>query len=546
MFDTEPLDKAAYAILFLLGLGSLFPWNAFITPVAYWRVRLTGSIFAHAIESSLTTSFTFTSLLTIVALQPQPVQQALSLRLRIVASLLLSLVVFGILASLAAAPLTLPAAALIDSLTAGATAQFVAITALASLSGIAQAAINGALMSYASLLGSEYFRAVSGGQGLAGLTVSLSSLLLGLPGIVRACEGGGGHTRDHVDAAQEGQHEPSLGLDESRDTVAAAAVYFCGTVGVLCCCLLGFFALERLPFTCARKRIARRHAEEPAPRQEPHLAAQLEEQRQTSMEKAPGYRQMIERTEGRHKSSDASISTPGVAPVNTGAAADATAATTVPAATARLGLRPLAPTTPVWRWAAAMTTVYTVSIAIFPAFVSSLAAAPGGAQEDGHEVSCVWQKLFGPLLFVAFNTGDLVGRNLPVPTSAPRRVRGGGCALSAAALRVLFAPLFMMCRTESGAAKLAPGLLDRSDAAPLLLTLLFGLTNGQLTTSIFVSCNEEREPVQRSSTASLLVVFLFLGIFLGAALSFLFAFLDCTPAPSNAYCNPFGVREHAA
>jgi predicted MFS family arabinose efflux permease len=104
----------------------------------------------------------------------------------------------------------------------------------------------------------------------------------------------------------------------------------------------------------------------------------------------------------------------------------------------------------------------------------------------------------------------------------------------------------MMCRTESGAAKLAPGLLDRSDAAPLLLTLLFGLTNGQLTTSIFVSCNEEREPVQRSSTASLLVVFLFLGIFLGAALSFLFAFLDCTPAPSNAYCNPFGVREHAA
>ena len=48
------------------------------------------------------------------------------------------------------------------------------------------------------------------------------------------------------------------------------------------------------------------------------------------------------------------------------------------------------------------------------------------------------------------------------------------------------------------------------------------------------------EPRLRDPAASFLVMFLNLGIFLGAALNFVVLYLDCTPSAENGYsCNPF-------
>ena len=42
---TAPEDSLAYFIFFLLGIGSLLPWNAFITASAYYKARFCGTPF---------------------------------------------------------------------------------------------------------------------------------------------------------------------------------------------------------------------------------------------------------------------------------------------------------------------------------------------------------------------------------------------------------------------------------------------------------------------------------------------------------------------
>lgn len=48
----------AYIIMMLLGVGSLLPWNAMITPVDYLQLRVIGSQFEQSFLSILETSFT--------------------------------------------------------------------------------------------------------------------------------------------------------------------------------------------------------------------------------------------------------------------------------------------------------------------------------------------------------------------------------------------------------------------------------------------------------------------------------------------------------
>ena len=125
MSDEAVRDRyhLVHIIMYMLGIGSLFPWNALITPVEYFRLRLAGSAFEASFESILTTTFTCLSLITILALQP--FQNTLSLRFRVLASLVLLLVVFSTTAVLAIVPLTLGDAELIDALSSGAEVQFV-------------------------------------------------------------------------------------------------------------------------------------------------------------------------------------------------------------------------------------------------------------------------------------------------------------------------------------------------------------------------------------------------------------------------------------
>ena len=69
----------AYFIMMLMGVGSLLPWNALITPVEYWQLRISACSFASSFESMFSCTFTFVSFLSLLSLQR--LQHHMSVRL---------------------------------------------------------------------------------------------------------------------------------------------------------------------------------------------------------------------------------------------------------------------------------------------------------------------------------------------------------------------------------------------------------------------------------------------------------------------------------
>ena len=90
-------------IMYLQGVGALFPWNAFITPFDYFQLRFENSSFQSSFESIFTTTFTVIGLITIIVLQWA--QEYLSLRVRIAGSLTMLFFIFALVTILAIAPL---------------------------------------------------------------------------------------------------------------------------------------------------------------------------------------------------------------------------------------------------------------------------------------------------------------------------------------------------------------------------------------------------------------------------------------------------------
>ena len=70
------------------------------------------------------------------------------------------------------------------------------------------------------------------------------------------------------------------------------------------------------------------------------------------------------------------------------------------------------------------------------------------------------------------------------------------------------------------------------DAAPMLLVLILGVTNGMLTSSLLMRAPHAVPPAQASRAASLMVLSLNSGLLFGSLTSFLLHSLLCD-------CNPF-------
>ena len=118
--------------------------------------------------------------------------------------------------------------------------------------GIGQAFLSGSAMAYASIFAQpRYLQAVSGGQGIAGLTVTLASMFIALPDIGRTCASSA--TNATASAAAYAATDASLTTTHARALLGSAVVYFGGACGVTLLCILGFLAMEALPFTKARK-----------------------------------------------------------------------------------------------------------------------------------------------------------------------------------------------------------------------------------------------------------------------------------------------------
>mmetsp|Transcript_7461 Transcript_7461/g.23086 ORF Transcript_7461/g.23086 Transcript_7461/m.23086 type:complete len:465 (-) Transcript_7461:832-2226(-) len=170
----------------------------------------------------------------------------------------------------------------------------------------------------------------------------------------------------------------------------------------------------------------------------------------------------------------------------------------------------------VFPYALAMVLNYTVTIGLFPAITGMISSVSDSA---------AWQRIFPASLFLLYNIGDLVGRTFPPPWLAGKRR-----LLLFSLCRAIHVPLFMTCHMPLGKSTV-PTLLG-VDAAPMLLVLILGVTNGMLTSSLLMRAPHAVPPAQASRAASLMVLSLNSGLLFGSLTSFLLHSLLCD-------CNPF-------
>ncbi|CAH9071241.1 unnamed protein product [Cuscuta europaea] len=139
--------------------------------------------------------------------------------------------------------------------------------------------------------------------------------------------------------------------------------------------------------------------------------------------------------------------------------------------------------------------IYIVTLCIFPGYIT----------EDVH--SKILNDWYPVMLITCYNVFDLVGKSL----TAVYTIEDAKAAIAASFTRLLFLPLFYGC--------LHGPEFFRTELPVMVLTCLLGLTNGYLTSVLFILA-PKTVLLQHAETAGLvLVLFLVIGLAAGSILS---------------------------
>lgn len=223
----------AYWILFLQGLGNLFPWNTLITAAHYFRMRFCGA----AYETGFENYFSVVTMLAQVCglVLSLGYLEKLPLKWCVLLPLALSTAVMALCTGLVA-------------LTGLSQDVLFAVTLLAcALFGMNSAVSGGGIFGLSGCLPAEYTAAVMCGQGLGGVVVSLTSIssIYFSPAPVESFCPGLAKEED-VDMgvwSESGEQVCEVTVDHS------ALFFFAACCVVLLLCFVTFFALLVLPFT---------------------------------------------------------------------------------------------------------------------------------------------------------------------------------------------------------------------------------------------------------------------------------------------------------
>eukprot|EP01137_Pigoraptor_chileana_P017577 Opistho-2@75857 len=191
----------AYLIMFIQGVGMLFPWNMFITATDYYQSRFDNSSFADNFELYFT--FTFQAANIIMLLFTVRFQHLFSVSTRIFVPLFVQLAVFSLTTALVK----------VEDIS---TNTFFFITmACVVAAGAMTAFLQGGIFGLAGTLPFKYVQAVMGGQALGAIIVSVTSII-------------------------------TIAVGESKQTSALA--FFSVSVAVIAICIISYAMMLRLPF----------------------------------------------------------------------------------------------------------------------------------------------------------------------------------------------------------------------------------------------------------------------------------------------------------
>ena len=447
-----PQDRfhLTYCVTFLAGMGTLLPWNVFITERAYFDLRLFVPPYAPAVadafESVFGMTFMAANVLGLALLVRGDALSRVPRLLRVPAPLLAMGVLLAVSGALARARGT-----------SGDALAGVTLLTLLCLGGLT-ALVQGGSFADASCLPPKYNQALMGGQAAAGVASALAALAT-----TAAAPRRGGDEEDEADR---------------NGVVTQASTYFYAAACLMLLCALGSALAARLPFFERRMEAAAAAktdaATEPGRGGEtsaesagsgaPGDDASTLERLESADMRVPllrGERDEEEQREALDGTRDASSSGRAV-PRN-------------PSASAARG------TVACYRFAAFAT--FAVTLAVFPAVTSSVCAAENGATSPPCLARPAGKSRFAgdlwtPSLFLLFNVFDLFGRAFA--STAPRRAPRGRTVVAASLARVALIPPLLACNVVTKRRWAFPRWFARTDAAPVFLVATLAFTNGHL------------------------------------------------------------------
>ncbi|XP_014322493.1 equilibrative nucleoside transporter 2 isoform X1 [Myotis lucifugus] len=448
---------------FILGLGTLLPWNFFITAIPYFQGRLAG---ANSTIVTLSTNhtgpadtFNFNNWVTLLSQLPlllftllnSFLYQCIPETVRILGSLLVILLLFALTAALVKVDMT--------------PGPFFSIT-MASVWFINSfcAVLQGSLFGQLGTMPSTYSTLFLSGQGLAGIFAALAMLMSMASGV---------------------------------DAQTSALGYFitpCVGIFVSIVCYLSLPYMELARYYLARK---------PSLAQGQELETKAELLRSGKAHRRdPALPLAPDEKNGIPNSPQKAALTLELDPEK------------------EPELEPEEPQKPgkpsvfivfrkIWLTALCLVLVFTVTLSVFPAITAMVTSSTSPGK---------WSQFFNPICcFLLFNIMDCLGRSLTSyfmwPDQDSRLLPLLVC------LRVLFIPLFMLCHVPQRSR--LPTLFPQ-DAYFITFMMVFAVSNGYLVSLTMCLAPRQVLPHEREVAGALMTFFLALGLSCGASLSFLF------------------------
>jgi equilibrative nucleoside transporter 1/2/3 len=483
--SAEPVDEGglAYKIMFYEGLGNLLPWNAFITASAYFANRFCGTQFEYDFENYF--SFTFTISQTIGLAFSILFQDKLTLNQKIIPPLICYSVIFAITTILVVFDVN---------------SQFLFWLTLGSLvlCGFCGAVLSGGLFGLGAIFPAHHTGALMGGQGVAGLGISISSLLTiwATPENANYC--------DVLDDL--------ISDSDCQDiTDYSAFAYFSIATLALLSCIGAFLVLIKLPYTSYYLS----RAAKPKNDNENSLHESL-----LKNDDNGGNDNNFSRssTDDDLRSSNSSISDASSISNNMSnnmnkSRDDSTHVEKLSSSANIMRVFKLVMVPAISVWFA-----FTVTIAVFPSIIFLVQSTE--RCRDGNDTNRFYNDLFTPIQFLLFNLFDLIGRLIAGNTTI---IFNKTTLWMASFARLAFFPLFLLCNIANSELP----IVFQSDFYPILFMILFAITNGYVaTSSMIMGAMSVENPVDASLAGTIMVFCLTFGLFSGACFSFVLTYIS--------------------
>ncbi|XP_066862404.1 equilibrative nucleoside transporter 1 isoform X2 [Kogia breviceps] len=456
----QPQDryKAVWLIFFMLGLGTLLPWNFFMTATAYFTNRLDTSQNASLVPAEPSKdiqasaspsaplpernylSAIFNNVMTLCAMLPlllftclnSFLHQRIPQSVRILGSLVAILLVFLVTAILVKVPLD-------------ATPFFVITMVKIMLINSFGAILQGSLFGLAGLLPASYTAPVMSGQGLAGFFASVAMI----------CAIASGSA-----------------LSESAFGYFITA---CGVIILTIACYLGLPSLEFYRYYQQLK------LEGPG---EQETKLDLISKDPSTTCHPPG-------EESKAGQEEAGVSTPNSQPANESHSVCAILKNIIVPALS-------------------VCFVFTITIGLFPAVAAEVKSSIAGTS--------AWRDYFIPVsCFLTFNIFDWLGRSLTAFTMWPGKDSRWLPILVLA--RLAFVPLLLLCNVHP---RHNLAVVFEHDAWFIFFMAAFAFSNGYLASLCMCFGPKKVKPAEAETAGAIMAFFLSLGLALGAVFSFLF------------------------